>query len=52
MSGAEFLLDTNVVAGLLRGDEAAGELLQRLGASAARLAVSQTREWNCSAFQS
>jgi predicted nucleic acid-binding protein len=41
MSGAEFLLDTNVVIGFLRGDEAAGELLRGLDASPARLAVSQ-----------
>jgi predicted nucleic acid-binding protein len=41
MNGADFLLDTNVVIGFLRGDDAAGDLMTRHGASPARLAVSQ-----------
>ncbi|MGJ0393868.1 MAG: type II toxin-antitoxin system VapC family toxin [Methylocystis sp.] len=41
MSGVKFLLDTNVVIGVLGGDEASGALIEQNGASLDLCAISQ-----------
>ncbi|MBF0588300.1 MAG: hypothetical protein HQL53_04155 [Magnetococcales bacterium] len=41
MSGSEWLLDTSMVIGLLKGREAAVELAERYGLALERVAVSQ-----------
>lgn len=51
MSGIEFLLDTNMVIGLLKGHASAQALAQQSGLKLGRRLSAKSPEWNCWAIR-